>query len=70
MIITDLMELDGKEVIVVLNDNRIIQGKLQYVPSYSEMYEWKRPHYFYIGDVKFRSHFVISAKVLEEGEAE
>ena len=66
MIITDLMELDGKYVVVVLSDNRIIQGKLQYVPSYSEMYEWRRPHYFYIGDIKFRSHFVISAKVVGE----
>lgn len=50
MIITDLLEYVGKNVRVYFEDGDIKQGKLEYVPSYSEMYDFRRPKHFYICD--------------------
>lgn len=59
MIITDLMEYDGKYVRLKLVDGQVLEGTLQYVPSWSEMYNWRRAHYFYIGENSFRCHNVL-----------
>lgn len=59
MIITDLMEYDGKYVRLKLVDGQVLEGTLQYVPSWSEMYNWRRAHYFYIGENQFRCHNVL-----------
>ena len=58
MILTDLMEYVGKRVLVVLETGETYEGVLEYIPSWSEQYGWRRAHYFYIGENYFRCHFV------------
>ena len=62
MIITDLFEYVGKKVQVHLFDGNIVQGELEYVDSYCEMYGWRKPKHFYIrnkdGDWCFRAWHV------------
>ena len=58
MIITDLMEYDGKNVRVKLVDGQTLEGTIQYIPAWSEMYNYRRAHYFYIGETSFRCHNV------------
>lgn len=65
MIITDLMEYDGQNVRVELFNGQIYEGIIQYIPSYSEMYGWRKAHYFYIGENCFRCHYVRCVKPLQ-----
>lgn len=75
MIITDLMEFVGKDVRITLEDGRIADGILIYVPSYSEMFNWHRPKHFYIGfdtenEIGFRCHNVKNCELKEGGRYE
>lgn len=67
MILTDLMEYVGKRVRVYLLDGRVIEGILEYVPAYSEMYNYRKAKHFYIslpdGEWSFRAYHV--EKVVE-----
>lgn len=69
MIITDLLEYVGKNVEVTMNNGNVENGVLEYVPSYSEQFEYKRPKHFYLpceagGLISFRAHHVRSVKEL------
>lgn len=68
MIITDLMEYVGKNVKIYFEDGDIKQGKLEYVPAFSEMYKWKKPKHFYLPclneDIGFRAHHVKKVEVI------
>lgn len=70
MIITDLMEYNGKNVEVHLYNGNIIKGTMQYIPSYCEMYDYRRPKHFYIcdenGEHSFRSYHVDTIKIIGE----
>lgn len=67
MIITDLMEFVGKQVKVIFEDGDVIQGKLEYVPTFSAMYGWRKPKHFYLpcegGDIGFRAYHVKKVEV-------
>ena len=58
MILTDLFEYIGKRIRVYLNDGRVLEGVLEYIPTYSEMYQFRRVKHFYIGEESFRCHYV------------
>lgn len=62
MIITDLLEYVGKRVRVNLFDGRVLEGVLEYVPAYSEMYNYHKAKQFYIslpdGEWSFRAYHV------------
>lgn len=64
MILTDLMEFDGKKVRVTLETGEVFEGLLKYIPAYSEMYGWLRAHYFYINGKGFRAHFVKTCELI------
>lgn len=64
MILTDLMEFDGKQVRVTLEDGEILEGLIKYIPAFSEMYGWLRAHYFYINDKGFRAHHVKTCELI------
>lgn len=56
MILTDVLEFVGKRVRVVFDNGSSVEGVLEYVPAYSELYGWKKAKHFYIGDIDFRAH--------------
>lgn len=60
---SELKELVGEEITVVLFDDKELTGKLIYVEEFSEKYGFRKPGLFYIGNVGFRvSHL---KKVIE-----
>lgn len=67
MILTDLLEYVGKRVRLEFNDGRVVEGVLEYVPTYSSMYNYRRAKHFYITlpdeELAFRSYHV--EKVVE-----
>ena len=50
----ELMNLVGREVIIVLNDNQTIKGRLGYVDEFSAKHDYRKPKYFYVGDMSFK----------------
>lgn len=50
----ELMNLVGREVIIVLHDNRTIQGKLGYADEFSAKHDYRKAKYFYVGDMSFK----------------
>ncbi len=69
MIITDLMEYDGKKVRVTLETDEVVEGNIKYIPAYSEIYGWLRAHYFYVTFennkmVSFRAHHVKTCELI------
>lgn len=80
MIITDLMEYVGLKVRVYFEDNmkseksgKILEGYMEYVPSYCELYNYRRPKHFYIstkdGDWAFRAWHVKKVEVIDNGKS-
>lgn len=65
MIITDLLDYVGKRVRLKFNDGSVVEGVLEYVPTYSSMYNYRRPKHFYIAlpdkDLAFRAYHVDKA---------
>lgn len=58
MIIVDVFEYVGKNVRVYLENGETKDGLLEYIPAYSEIYNFKRPKHFYINDYAFRSYHI------------
>lgn len=61
MILTDLMEYVGKCVRVELLNGISVEGVLEYVPAYSEMYNFRKAKHFYIlghNEFGFRAYHV------------
>lgn len=71
MIITDLLEYDGKNVEVHLFDGNIVRGIMQYIPSYCAIFHFRKPKHFYIenndGEWAFRAWHVESIKEINNG---
>lgn len=64
MILTDMLELVGKNVRVILYNGSEAEGVLEYVSAYSQMYSWRKAKHFYCGDLVFRAHHVKEVIVL------
>lgn len=64
MIITDLMELLGKKIRVYCQDGRIEEGILGYIRSYSEEFEFKKPHYFFVNDFYFKAYQIEKVELI------
>lgn len=62
MILTDVLEFVGKQVMVIFEDGTMSEGLLEYIQSYSELSGWRRPKHFYIGDRSFRAWHVKEIK--------
>lgn len=58
MIIIDLMEYVGKSVKIYFEDGDIREGTLEYVPTFSAIYGYRKAKHFYIGTLGFRAHHV------------
>ena len=63
----ELMNLVGKWVLIHFKDNEWIYGKLGYADTFSAKHDWRKPNYFYIGNVSFK---VSHVRKVKEGEAE
>ena len=61
----ELMNLVGKNVRVLFFDDTWIWGKLGYADEFSAKHDWRKPKYFYIGNVSFK---VSHVKKLVESE--
>lgn len=74
MIIVDLFEYVGKNVRVYFEDGDIQEGKLEYVPTFSEVYGFRRPKHFYLPnpheDICFRAYHVKKIEVISELKGE
>lgn len=63
----DLMAYVGKKVHIAFKDNSSsIYGTLGYVDEFSEKYDFRKPNYFYIGNVSFKVSHVKKAIESEE----
>lgn len=63
----ELMELVGKNVRVLFFDGDWRYGKLGYVDEFSAKHDFRRPKYFYVGDMSFKvSH--VKKIVIDEDE--
>ncbi len=58
----ELMKLVGKKVIVYFKDGDIYGGVLNYVDEFSAKYDYRRPNYFYIGNILFKVSHVRKAE--------
>ena len=51
----ELMSYVGKKVTVYFKDDeKGICGTLGYADEFSEKYDYRKPNYFYIGDISFK----------------
>lgn len=57
-----LMEYVGKFVTIKLRNAGTINGKLEYISSWSEKYEYRCPNRFLCGDITFRAIDVLEVK--------
>lgn len=64
MILTDMFDYIGKNIRVYLDDGKTLEGALEYIPTYSEMYQFRRTKHFYIGNESFRCHHVRKVEVI------
>ena len=61
----ELMKLVGKKVVVIFHDNDWICGKLGYADEFSAKHDWRKPKYFYIGNISFKVSHVKKLVVVE-----
>lgn len=54
MIKAKLMKLVGKKVYVGFKDGTSIYGILGYADEFSAKHDYRKPNYFYIGNVSFK----------------
>lgn len=63
----ELMAYVGKKVHITFKDTgSSIYGTLGYIDEFSEKYDFRKPNYFYIGNVSFKASHV--RKVVESEE--
>lgn len=65
---SELMKLVGKNVRVLFYDGEWVWGKLGYADEFSAKHDYRRPKYFYIGNVSFLVSHV--KKLVVESEEE
>lgn len=58
----ELMKLVGKNVRVLFRDGEWIWGKLCYADEFSAKHDFRKPNYFYIGNVSFKVSHVRKVK--------
>ena len=63
----ELMKLVGKNVRVLFFDGNWVWGNLCYADEFSAKHDFRKPNYFYIGNVSFK---VSHVKKLVESEEE
>lgn len=69
----DLMRYIGKKVHIYLKDRAIkdgLHGTLEYIDEYSEKYGFRKPGYFYIGNVSFKVTYIRKLITLREEKSE
>ena len=54
----------GQLVNITLNDGQIIMGLLNYFPETQDRHGWKRPGYYYVGDVHFTANEVKTLELI------
>ena len=62
----ELMKLVGKNVRVLFYDGEWVWGKLGYADEFSAKHDYRRPKYFYIGNMSFKVSHV--KKLVVESE--
>lgn len=50
----ELMFYVGKKVCVYFKDEDKVCGILGYADEFSEKYDWRKPNYFFIGNISFK----------------
>ena len=60
-----LDSLIGKYVEITFFDGDTVGGELNYIPEFSEEYEYRRPHYYTCGTYSFRKSHVKRIKEKE-----
>lgn len=56
---SELMTYVGKKVHIYFKDGeRSIYGNLGYVEEFSAKYDFRKPNYFYIGNISFKASHV------------
>ena len=61
-----LMKYVGKTVIVTLFDSTCLLGKLGYVNSFSDKFNYRKPNYFFINHTCFKVSHVSSIHLVEK----
>ena len=63
----ELMNLVGKNVRVLFYDGQWVCGKLGYADEFSAKHDYRKPKYFYVGDMSFKVSHVKKLVVESEG---
>lgn len=60
---TELMALVGKNMFVYFKDGEKVYGKLGFVDEFSAKHDYRKPNYFYVGNVSFKVSHVKKVEV-------
>lgn len=55
---------EGENVRIKLFDNKVLEGKLEYIPEFNEKFGYRKPGFFSIGNTSFRASHVKTLKVI------
>ena len=55
---------EGENVRIKLIDNTELEGKLEYIPEFTEKFGYRKPGFFSIGNTSFRASHVKTLKVI------
>ena len=55
----ELMKLVDKKVYVCFKDGTSVCGTLGYANEFSEKHDYRKPNYFYIGNISFKVSHII-----------
>ncbi len=55
---------EGENVRIKLFDNKVLEGKLEYIPEFNAKFGYAKPGFFRIGDMSFRASHVKTLKVI------
>ncbi len=61
----ELKSLVGKNVKITLFNDKVLTGRLRFIPEFSEKYNWLKPNYFNLEDYIFKVSHVKKVEVLE-----
>lgn len=64
----ELMTLVGQKVKIYFKDSeRVSYGTLGYVKEFSEKYEFRKPGYFFIGNISFKVSHIRKVEIYSLG---
>lgn len=55
---------EGENVRIKLFDNKVLEGKLEYIPEFNAKFGYRKPGFFSIGNTSFRASHVKTLKVI------